>query len=93
VIVENFLREQRSSVNPSVFGRKAAAIWGALHVGKTHPKKRIILANGQATDVNIYYQDEIETVLLPALQQCASSLSTRALPGSGDLRRHFRRTD
>jgi hypothetical protein len=91
VIVESFLREQRSSVNSSVFGRKAAAIWAALHVGENHPKKRIVLANGQATDVNIYYQDEIETVLLPALQQCTTPPSTRAQPGSGDLRRHFRR--
>ena len=87
VILENFIREQRSSVNPSVLGRKAAAIWNALHVGETHPKKRIVLANGQATDVNIYYEDEIETVLLPALQQCASSSSTRAPPVSGDLKR------
>jgi hypothetical protein len=87
VILENFLREQRSNVNPSVLGRKAAAIWNALHVGEIHPKKRIVLANGQATDVNIYYEDEIETVLLPALQQCASSSSARAPPVNGDLKR------
>lgn len=90
VIVESFLREQRSSVNSSVFGRKAAAIWRALHPGKTHPTKRIVLANGQATDVNIYYQDEVETVLLPALQQCRPPPSARAPPVGGDLRRHFR---
>jgi hypothetical protein len=89
VIIEKFLRDQRSNVNSSVFGRKAAAIWRTLNPGEAHPTKRIVLANGQATDVNIYYQDEIETVLLLALQQCGGSSSARAPSVSGDLRRHF----
>jgi hypothetical protein len=91
VIVENFLREHRSSVNSSVFGRKAAAIWRALHLGEAHPTKRIVLANGQATDVNIYYHDEIETVPIPALQQCRPPSSTRDPLVGGGLQRHFRR--
>jgi hypothetical protein len=94
IIVENFLREQRSSVNSSVFGRKAAAIWRELHPNEQHPTKRIVLSNGQATNVNIYYQDEIDTVLLPALQQCERTTAAAAPPppvdGDGDLRRHFR---
>lgn len=89
VIVENFLREHRSGVSPSLFGRKAAAIWNALHPGETHPKKRVVLANGQAVDVNIYYTEDIEPVLLPALQQCASPAPSPAPSGSGDLRRHL----
>ena len=91
VIIENFLRDHRTSVNSSAFGRKAAAIWRNLHPGEEHPTKRIVLSNGQATDVNIYYQDEIETVLVPALQQCSQRPSTNAAPVGGDLRRHFRR--
>jgi hypothetical protein len=70
VNIENFLREHHSGASPSAFGRKAAAIWNTLHPGERHPKKRIILGNGQAVDVNIYYTDDIEPVLLPALQQC-----------------------
>ena len=68
--VEDFLRKQRSSVNRSVFGRKAATIWRELHPGEEQPTKRIVLGNGHATDAKIYYEDEIETVLLPALRQC-----------------------
>jgi hypothetical protein len=93
VIIENFLRDHRTSVNSSAFGRKAAAIWRNLHPGEEHPTKRIVLSNGQATDVNIYYEDEIATVLVPALQQCSQRPSTSAAPVGGDLRRLFRRAD
>ena len=80
-------------MSPSLFGRKAAAIWNAHHPGETHPKKRVVLGNGQAADVNIYYTEDIEPVLLPALQQCASPAPSPApslaSSASGDLRRHF----
>ena len=76
-------------MSPSVFGRKAVAIWNAHHPGQAHPKKRVVLGNGQATDVNLYYTEDIDAVLLPALQQCASPAPSPAPSASGDLRRHF----
>lgn len=76
VIMEDFIRSRRSNVSPSVLGRKAAEVWRSLNPGQVQPTKRVVLGNGQATDVKIYYEDEIDTVLIPALERCTIAPTT-----------------
>ena len=56
----DYLREHRSRLPAVAFGRALARRWRELHPNEAQPTKRMILDNGVATDVKLYFEEDRE---------------------------------
>ena len=54
----DYLREHRSHLPAVAFGRALARRWRECHPSEAQPTKRMILDNGVATDVKLYFEED-----------------------------------